>query len=153
MTLHLQRRPTRNDATLGDLFVVHSDGELVPVCVTLEDAVREVKGHPVQDWKIPGHTAIPEGKYQVIVNMSARFRRILPLLLDVPGFSGIRIHAGNTIKDTEGCILPGMGSIGDSVVHSRDGYAKVWNIINPAITSGQRVWLTVKNDKAPSHEA
>lgn len=145
MTLLLQRRPTRNEATLGDLFVVHSDGELVPVCVTLEDAVREVKGQPVPTWKIPGKTAIPEGKYRVIINMSARFRRLMPLLLDVPGFSGIRVHPGNRITETDGCILPGIGSIGDTVVQSRDGYAKVFSLIDGSIKAGTPVWLTVRS--------
>lgn len=68
-------------------------------CRTLEDKVR--------DKKIANETAIPYGTYQVILSYSPRFKRFLPLLLNVPNFEGIRIHMGNTTKDTSGCILVG----------------------------------------------
>ncbi len=102
MTLRLLREPSALDATLGLLLI---DGRWF--CWTLEDVVREVAGQPVAAWKVPGQTAIPVGVYRVQVTMSARFKRPLPLVLDVPGFSGIRFHRGNTAKDTEGCIIVG----------------------------------------------
>ena len=83
------------DATTGELYV---DGKFV--CYTLEDAIRKEK--------IKGVTAIPAGTYDVIINMSTRFKRLMPLLLNVPDFEGVRIHPGNTAEDTEGCIRVGL---------------------------------------------
>lgn len=71
-------------------------------CFVLEDLVRE------PGIKVSGQTAIPAGRYRITVTPSARFKEDLPLLLDVPGFEGIRIHAGNTRDDTEGCLLVGQ---------------------------------------------
>jgi Family of unknown function (DUF5675) len=100
--------------TLGKMYI---DGQLA--AYTCEDAVREKPGLPVEHWKRPGESAIPRGTYRVIITFSSRFQKHLPLLLDVPGFSGIRIHAGNTEKDTEGCILVGTGRAKESVTNSR----------------------------------
>lgn len=94
MQLRLKRQPSTSKSTSGALSI---DGKFE--CFTLEDVVR--------DKKIPGETAIPAGTYKVIINQSNRFKRLLPLLLDVPGFEGVRIHPGNTAADTEGCILVG----------------------------------------------
>lgn len=105
MMLRLVREPTRHEATHGSLYV---DGHWQ--CWTLEDAIR--------DQKVAGATAIPPGTYRVDITPSQRFKRLLPILLDVPGFTGIRIHPGNVIADTEGCVLVGrtrgMGTIGES---------------------------------------
>lgn len=107
MDLRLERIAAVGEATIGRLYV---DGE--SQCWTLEDQVR--------DHKIPGVTAIPAGKYQVIISWSPRFKKLLPLLLNVPNYSGVRIHPGNAPKDTEGCILvgaiwqPGRDWIGES---------------------------------------
>lgn len=74
-------------------------------CNTLEDKWCDFK-NGIKD-KVAGHTAIPDGKYQVILDMSNRFKRILPLLIAVPYYEGVRIHRGNKAEDTEGCILVG----------------------------------------------
>lgn len=84
-------------------------------CYTLEDAVREEK--------IPGKTAIPAGTYEVVVSYSNRFKKMLPLLIDVPNFSGVRIHSGNTAEDTSGCILLGLSKAVDRVYESRKAMA------------------------------
>lgn len=94
MKLRLIREPSKNGATLGVLFI---DG--VFFCFTLEDVIR--------DEKIAGQTAIPAGHYAVQLSPSPRFGRVLPELLNVPNFSGVRIHAGNRKEDTAGCILVG----------------------------------------------
>jgi hypothetical protein len=96
MKLHLVRKDKNDKCTTGTLSV---DG--VFECYTLEDPVRDGP-------KQYGNTAIPAGTYQVKITYSPRFKRDLPLLLDVPGFEGVRIHTGNSAADTEGCILVGQ---------------------------------------------
>lgn len=109
MKLELWRRWLTEASTVGELYV---DGEWE--CYVLEDRYR-----PPPEKKVPGATAIPCGTYGVKLTHSPRFQRILPLLVDVPGFSGVRIHPGNTIADTEGCLLPGRIKHGESVKESR----------------------------------
>lgn len=109
MNLILKRIQYGEDFTLGKLY-----NEDQFICYTLEDKVREVIGEPVSMWKVMGKTAIPKGVYPVIITMSTRFRTRLPLLLDVPGFDGVRIHTGNSSVDTEGCILVGSAWDGKS---------------------------------------
>jgi Family of unknown function (DUF5675) len=113
--------------TLGKMFI---DGQLT--VYTCEDAVREKPGVPVAEWKVPGSTAIARGIYRVIITFSNRFQKHLPLLLDVPGFSGVRIHAGNTAGDTEGCILVGTGRAKESVTNSR----LAMSVLMPKIEEG-----------------
>lgn len=98
MRLTLERIQSDPDVTIGRLLV---DGQWD--CWTLEDPVRERYGAPVGAWKIPGQTAIPRGLYPLAITWSPRFTRDLPLLQYVPGFTGVRIHPGNTPRDTEGC--------------------------------------------------
>jgi hypothetical protein len=120
------------------------NGELL--CYTLEDPVREINGKPVGEWKIKGETAIPEGKYRVILTKSPRFKRILPEVLNVPGYTAVRIHAGNQTKDTDGCILVGMydGNETDNWLgHSRKAEDLLVAKIQEAINTGEEVWLTI----------
>jgi hypothetical protein len=120
------------------------NGELL--CYTLEDPVREIKGSPVEEWKIKGETAIPEGKYRVILTKSPRFKRILPEVLNVPGYTAVRIHAGNQTKDTDGCILVGMYDGNDTdnwLGNSRKAEDLLVTKIQEAINTGEEVWLTI----------
>lgn len=87
--------------TPGTLFV---DG--FRFCATLEDVER-----PAGE-KVPGETAIPTGTYLVVLEMSAKFHRLLPEIKDVPGFSEVKFHRGNTVRDTAGCPLVGMSRVG-----------------------------------------
>ena len=106
MKLKLTRDIFGNDYTLGKLSINEEF-----ICYTCEDKVR-----PKKIW---GETAIPAGNYQLSLTWSNRFKKVLPLLKNVPGFEGIRIHAGNTSADTEGCILVGLSRTTNGVAESR----------------------------------
>jgi len=126
------------DRTIGEMLV---DG--VHFAWTMEDACRE-QGVWKREYKIPGKTAIPTGRYEVAVTMSARFKRPLPLLFKVPDFEGVRIHGGNGPDDVEGCI---------AIAAERDD-RRIWNsagrvlsliaLIQKAATVS-KVWCEVKN--------
>ncbi len=126
MELKIIRENKGPKATIGKLYV---DGVLE--CFTLEDKVRQLgtKG----EGKIKGHTAIPEGNYKVVLNVSNRFKRYMPQVLNVPFFEGIRIHAGNTDADTEGCILVGRTNpSGTTIGQSLDAYRSLMKKLEAA---------------------
>jgi hypothetical protein len=133
MKLKLSRVQFDTACTIGRLTV---DG--TPECWTLEDFVRPV-GAP----KVFGQTAIPVGTYGVIVTHSPHFGRELPLLVNVPGFDGVRIHPGNTAADTEGCILVGMDKMVDSLGRSRIAFDALFPKIVAALSRGELVSIEV----------
>jgi hypothetical protein len=100
-------------------------------CFTLEDVERPVK--------IKGETAIPKGTYKVIINESNRFKRLLPLLLNVPDFEGVRIHSGNSNHDTEGCILVGQTRNKNYIGQSRKAFEKLFK----KMQSAKEITLTI----------
>ena len=140
MKILVRREPVKAKATIGRLFI---DG--IFECDTLEDEVREVKGRPVSEWKIYGETAIPQGSYRVTFENSARFGRDTLTVNSVPGFDGIRIHAGNTDKDTHGCLLIGTRSHPDFVVNSRAALASLKSKVSDAIKRGESVEIEYIN--------
>lgn len=140
MNIRLIREPSRNGATLGVLLV---DGHFE--CFALEDQIREVPGQPVSTWKVPGTTAIPSGRYRIVVTHSPRFKRKLPLIVDVPGFDGVRFHAGNDADDSSGCILPGRTRGPATVGQSMAAFNDLFTQIQIAIERGEDVWLTIEN--------
>lgn len=107
MKLFLKRIHFGDTFTVGQLYE-DTGFSLAPICYTLEDKFREVDGQPVSQWKVQNETAIPRGVYNVAITFSNRFQSRLPQLMDVDGFTGIRIHTGNNSSNTEGCILVGM---------------------------------------------
>jgi hypothetical protein len=136
MILYLHREQSENGYTIGRLW---DGGE--KLCYTLEDQVREVHNIPVEDWKVKGSTAIPKGTYKIKCDYSERFRRVLPRLLDVPGFSGVRIHAGNTAADTEGCILVGNEWPGGAEI--RQSQAALSEVLHRIVTCKEPVTIEV----------
>jgi hypothetical protein len=146
----LQRTHSKGPATFGKLF---ADG--VFVCYTLEDEVREQHGRPVSDWKIKAATAIPStahtGKsYLLTLEHSPRFGPDTLTVPQVPGFVGVRMHAGNTPADTEGCPLLGMaindvGIVGGT---SRPAVQAVKALVQAAIAAGRVCTLEVNNPTA-----
>lgn len=133
MQLKLTRAQFEPTCTIGRLYV---DG--VNECWTLEDQVRPT-GAP----KVFGQTAIPAGTYGVVITHSPHFGRDLPLLLNVPGFEGVRIHPGNTAADTEGCILVGMDRLADSIGRSRIAFDALFPKIVAALSRGETVSIEV----------
>lgn len=127
MELRLVRDVCGADCTLGKLFVDEKFD-----CYTVEDVVRP------NGEKIHGKTAIPEGRYKVIVSRSPRFDRDLPLLENVPNFEGVRIHPGNTAADTEGCIIPGRVRTARGVAESRAAFDKLFAALQAELSGGAR---------------
>ena len=121
--------------TLGVLYV---NG--VKECYICEDVVRP------NGEKVYGKTAIPEGRYEVKITMSNRFKRELPLLLNVPNFEGIRIHSGNHEGHTEGCLLPGKTRNASGVFSSVIATNNLILKIRSALNSGKKVFITIKNE-------
>lgn len=140
MKLTIIRAASVGGATLGKLYI---DG--VFACHTLEDEVREVEGEPVAAWKIKGATAIPAGDYRVTLEPSARFGPDTLTVNDVPGFAYIRMHAGNTSADTEGCILLGMQATQVTLIGgtSRPAVELVKGEVRAALARGEGVTVSV----------
>lgn len=117
MKIVVVRDTFTENSTIGKMLI---DGAFF--CYTLEDTIRETK--------IAGETAIPYGTYKVIVNMSNRFKRLMPLLLNVPNFEGVRIHAGNDKNSTHGCILVGATKSKDFIGDSKVTFNKLMSKLN-----------------------
>jgi lysozyme len=137
MELKLVRDVCGADCTLGKLFV---DGEFD--CYTVEDVVRP------NGEKVHGKTAIPAGRYRVVVSHSPRFGRELPLLQNVPNFEGVRIHSGNTPEDTEGCIIPGRVRTPRGVQQSRPAFEKLFAAVRAEVSGGRDIWISVITPEA-----
>jgi hypothetical protein len=140
--LTLNRQPSFAGATIGKLY-----GDGIFLCHVLEDEIRQVPGQPVASWKVKGSTAIPSGEYVVTLEDSMRFGKDTLTINSVPGFTHIRMHAGNTTADTEGCPLLGMQATDVSLVAgtSRPAVALVKNVVAEAIRHGELVTIQINN--------
>lgn len=129
MNLELRRLEIDEDATIGELRI---GGEWF--CWTLEDRVRAQK--------IKHATAIPAGVYQVVISESRRFGVAMPEVLQVPEFTGIRIHPGNTAADTSGCILVGLVRNGARIGESRRAFEALMRRLEEAGAAGVTLAIT-----------
>lgn len=131
MEIKLVRDTFTQNSTIGRLFV---DGAFE--CFILEDVVR------APNVKIPDETAIPYGRYEVIVSYSNRFKQQMPLLLNVPMYEGVRIHSGNVAEHTEGCLLTGKTVGKDVVGGSRVAYQALFSKISKAVKK-EKVFIEI----------
>lgn len=124
MEILVKRIAKKETYTIGKMYI---DGKYF--CDTLEDKDRglsqSMTEEEIRKIKVYGLTAIPTGAYKVIVNYSERFGKLMPLLLDVKGYAGVRIHSGNTPSDTLGCILVGRNTAKGMVTESRKTFLRL----------------------------
>lgn len=141
MKLTLKRIALKPTYTIGKLYI--DDNYF---CDTLEDTVRDLNKDGKfgnEEKKIKGKTAIPYGTYEIKWTYSHRFKKYTPQLMNVPSFEGIRIHAGNSSKDTEGCLLLGENKKVGMVLNSKATIAKFCPIIKDACAKG-KVTIEIK---------
>ena len=152
MELILERIAKRKTYTIGRLYIRRQVmDEYLPgtaddyLCDTLEPTWRDYANGA---YKVKGRSAIPEGRYAVVISYSPKFKAWLPILLGGPEFNrkwqGIRIHAGNTSEDTEGCILVGKNREVGKVLDSRIWVHRLKQKIVEAKGRGETVWLTIR---------
>lgn len=134
MELKLNRIFLSSSATIGELWANNTH-----LCDTLEDRVRP------EGEKIYGKTAIPEGTYEVKLTYSPRFKKILPEILNVPNFSGIRIHCGNSSADSSGCVLVGTwdGEKEDWIRDSKIAFNKLMSLLQSAEDKKESITITI----------
>ena len=143
MELKLKREVFTDNSTIGSLYV---DG--VFECYILEDKDRGINDtltlEQIMRVKVYGKTCIPYGRYEVDWTMSARFKKMMPILLNVTGWSGIRIHAGNSEIDSLGCLLCGRLKLNDRISESTLATNRLYKKIEAAKKQGQRIFITIE---------
>lgn len=148
MRIRIDRMWKKRGYTISRVFINGQRfGDGKKWCSVLEDEDRglhsEMSEEEIRKIKIPGRTAIPRGVYEVRITYSPKFKRYLPLLLDVKGYSGVRWHAGNGPGDTEGCLLPGVNDIVGRVSNSKYWFNLIYERMKKAADGGERVWCVV----------
>lgn len=141
MKLTLKRIALRPTYTIGKLYI-----DDVYFCDTIEDTVRDLNKNGKFDngeKKVHSKTAIPYGIYEIKWTYSPRFKKYTPQLMNIPSFEGIRIHAGNTSADTEGCLILGKNKQVGKVLNSRATINKFYPIIKNACSNG-KVTIEIK---------
>lgn len=137
MELTLHRIYKGEDYTIGDLYVNN-----VWFSNTLEDKVRILNSF---EDKVYGETAIPVGRYKVIISYSNHFKQLMPEIVNVEFFKGVRIHAGNTKEDTEGCLLVGeCKNVKEGFIYnSKNTYKKLFQILQEAVNRNEEIHLSI----------
>lgn len=140
MRITLVRIANRPTYCIGKLYI---DG--VYFCDTIEDTDRglddKMTEAEILKKKIKGQTAIPTGVYPVYITWSPKYKKPMPLIENVKGYSGIRIHSGNTSKDTEGCLLVGKNKEVGKVLESRKTYNALFQVLN---TTDERIIIDIQ---------
>ena len=134
MELTLTRTSRQAECTTGVLYLGKER-----MAHTLEPRWRDLG----KEQKVAGQTAIPEGTYEICLEVSARFKRLMPYLMNVPGFTGILIHCGNTVADTEGCILVGKRCTDNALKMSRSAFNKLFARLKEAWDRGENILIKV----------
>ena len=142
MKIDLHRKWRKSGYSIGILSI---NGQRI--CETLEDEDRGLSMTDTLEYikarKVKGQTAIPVGTYQIVWSYSPRFKKMLPLLEGVPGYEGVRIHSGNTARDTEGCILCGRNTAVGTVTNSRYWTNKVNAMIERAARNKEEIVIKI----------
>lgn len=142
MEILIKRTDRSETFTIGELSI---NGKFQNY--TGEDKDRGLKSSmsldEINKIKVHGKTAIPTGRYQLIISFSNRFQKYLPELLNVPGFAGIRWHAGNFEVDTDGCQLQGMQKGDNKILDSKTAMTYLMKKLE-AIEKKEKIWVTVE---------
>lgn len=142
MEIQLNRKYRKSNYCIGKLYI---NGKYFSDC--LEDTDMGLQDSmslsEIQKLKIKNETCIPYGKYTVTITYSPRFKRNLPLIENVKGFDGIRIHEGNTQNDTSGCLILGFNKIKGKVINSKDTVSKFIFLLQNALNKGEKVTLEI----------
>lgn len=142
MELELRRTTRTNVSTIGELYI---NG--IKECYILEDKDRGLKQsdtlESIKKNKVHELTAIPSGRYRIIISFSNRFQKYLPELLEVPGYAGIRIHSGNTEADSLGCLLPGTTKTTNFVGNSVKAFTALFTKLKAA-EKKEKIYITIK---------
>ena len=142
MELRLERKYRNNNYCIDKLYI---NGKYFSDA--LEDPDRGLTDtmslEEIKKIKIKGNTCIPYGTYNITITYSPRFKKNLPLLNNVKGFDGIRIHSGNKPQDTEGCLLPGFNKVKGQVIDSRVTTDKLISQIQQVLNKGEKVTITI----------
>lgn len=151
MKMELQRLKMEGGATVGKLTIPDRGFS----CFTLEDVVRQDPdpSTPQNEAKVYGETAIPAGTYPVKLTLSPRFKKLLPRILNVPGFDGILIHKGNGPEDTKGCILVGDQVQGGRIVAgaSTPAFFRLSDLIKGCADRGEPMTIVIRDIEEAAH--
>jgi len=142
INLTLERLYRKDTYTIGKFYL---NGNYF--CDTLEDTDRDLnKDGDLNDpgeGKVMGETAIPYGRYRVVVTMSPKFKRLLPLVMDVWGFTGIRIHRGRYNTHTAGCVLVGENKIKGGLINSKEHEENLTRILYDYQKVGKLIYINI----------
>ena len=154
LELTIERRYFKSTYCIGKLLV-----EGMPLSDSLEDKDRgltsDMPTSKIYLKKVYGQTAIPYGRYEVRLTYSpkyatrpraAKYKGLIPEIMEVPGFSNVRLHVGNSSADTSGCPLVGENKVVGRLVNSTQAFYDLMDYyLVPAHETGQKMFITIKH--------